>query len=218
MPLRIVILAKAPHPGQAKTRLIPALGAQGAAALAERMLHHTATEALAARLGTVELCRSPAEDPYWLTWQGTAGLRFGDQGAGDLGERMARAARRIIAGGEAVLLIGTDCPALDRRRLQAVADALRETDVVLVPARDGGYVALGLCRFHRQIFADIPWSTDAVAAETLRRIRSLGWAVTVLAPETDIDEPEDLPHLPRFLSMEAVDRLSTSTPTPMQLQ
>ena len=204
-PLRIVIFAKAPRPGQVKTRLIPALGAEGAAALAARMMHHTVNEALASSLGFVELCRSPAEDQYWLAWNGVAGLDLSDQDEGDLGARMARAARRAIDRGESILLIGTDCPALDRLRLHTIADALRESDAVLVPAHDGGYVALALRCFHRQIFEDIPWSTDAVAPLTLSRLRRLGWVVSVLASERDIDEPNDLPHLPPSLWNDELD-------------
>lgn len=198
-PLRIVVFAKAPHPGQVKTRLIPALGAQGAAALAERMLRHTLAEALAAKLGTVELCRSPSEDPYWLAWRDIDGLDLSDQGDGDLGARMARATERIIERGQAALLIGTDCPALERSQLQLIAAALRETDAVMVPAHDGGYVALAVRRFHPRIFAGIPWSTAAVAAATLDQLHGLGWAVTVMAAEHDIDEPEDLSRLPQSL-------------------
>lgn len=203
--LRIVVFAKAPRPGLVKTRLIPALGARGAAALAERMLRHTVGEALASKLGTVELCRSPAEDPYWLAWNDIAGLGLSDQGDGDLGERMARAAGRIIESGESALLIGTDCPALDSRRLHTVAEALRETDAVLVPAHDGGYVALALQSYHPQIFEDIPWSTDAVASTTLSQLRRLRRTVTVLASEQDIDEPKDLPQLPPLLWSDEVD-------------
>jgi rSAM/selenodomain-associated transferase 1 len=203
--LRIVIFAKVPLPGLVKTRLIPALGAQGAATLAERMLRHTVGEALAAELGTVELCCSPAEDPYWLAWNDIAGLDLSDQGDGDLGARMARTTGRIIESGESALLIGTDCPALDRRHLHMVAKRLREADAVMVPAHDGGYVALAVRRYHPRIFEHIPWSTAAVAASTLGRLHGLGWAVTVMASEQDIDDPEDLSRLPPSLQSDEVD-------------
>lgn len=193
---RIVVFAKAPVAGQAKTRLIPALGAEGAAALAARMLRHTLAEALAADLGPVELCRTPAEDPLWTRLELPTALIATDQGEGSLGERMARASARVIAGGEPLLLIGTDCPALDAARLRELAAALAVVDAVIAPASDGGYVALGLNRFDPRLFEDIAWSTDSVTAATLERLSELAWSLRQFPPLRDIDEPEDLQHLP----------------------
>ena len=118
-PVRIVIFAKAPLPGFAKTRLVATLGAQGAADLAQQMLQQMLEQALAARLCPVELCASPAAtDAAWQTFDLPTGLQLSDQVEGDLGERMARAARRVLAGGESILLAGSDCPALDAAHLQ----------------------------------------------------------------------------------------------------
>lgn len=191
---RIVVFAKAPLPGQVKTRLVPALGAEGAAKLAFEMLQSTVAEALAARLPTLpELCADPHPmEPEWAPFLPRAQLRFTAQGTGDLGERMARAAKRAIQLGENVLLIGTDCPELDRRRLRAAALALGEHDAVIHPTQDGGYALLGLARFDPSLFADIPWSTDGVAATTIRRIRDLGWSLHVGETLRDIDVPGDL--------------------------
>ncbi|MEO7105314.1 MAG: DUF2064 domain-containing protein, partial [Rhodoferax sp.] len=95
-PCRLVIFAKAPVAGAVKTRLIPALGAQGAAALAQRMLLHTLQQALASGAGPVELCMSPAPDaPAWTGIDLPEGIERSDQGEGDLGERMARAVHRV---------------------------------------------------------------------------------------------------------------------------
>jgi hypothetical protein len=192
-PVRIVIFAKAPLPGFAKTRLIPALGAQGAADLSRRFLAQTLDAALAAQVGAVELCVSPAPtDPVWQTVNLSQAVHWTDQGEGDLGERMARAARRTLDGGESVLLIGTDCPALDAARLHRSADALQRNDATLLPTFDGGYVLLGLNRFHPSLFSGIAWSTASVAVETMRRMHALGWRVDRHAPVHDIDEPADL--------------------------
>lgn len=192
-PVRIVIFAKAPLPGFAKTRLIPALGAQGAADLARRMLTCTLHAALAAQVGTVELCVSPAPaDPVWPTFELSQAVQWTDQGEGDLGERMARAARRTLDGGESVLLIGTDCPELDAAQLLRAANALQRSDATLLPTFDGGYVLLGLNRFHPSLFSDIAWSTASVATETMRRMNALGWHVARHATVHDIDEPADL--------------------------
>ena len=195
--LRIIVFAKAPRPGLAKTRLIPALGAAGAAALAARMLAHTLDQALASGVGEVELCAAPA--PGDAMWQGVElpeGLVLTAQGEGDLGERMARAGQRAGEAGAGVLLIGTDCPALDAACLRRAARALHETEAVIAPTADGGYALLGLRRFDASVFADIAWSTPTVAATTLARLDALGWSCTRLPLVHDIDEPADLVHLP----------------------
>lgn len=195
--VRIVVFAKAPRAGLAKTRLIPARGAAGAAALAARMLAHTLHHALASGMGAVELCAAPAPaDPAWAGIELPAGVVCTAQGEGDLGARMARAARRALGAGEAVLLVGTDCPALDAACLRQAAGALRETDAVIAPAADGGYALLGLRRFDTGLFEDIAWSTPAVAATTLARLHALGWSCVRLPLMHDIDEPGDLVHLP----------------------
>ena len=122
-PVRIVVFAKAPGPGQAKTRLIPALGADGAARLAARLLDDALARAFAAAVGTVELCASPVDDRYWQPYRSRPDLRVTGQGDGDLGTRMARASRRVTEAGEAILLIGTDCPTLGTGDLQPMAAA-----------------------------------------------------------------------------------------------
>lgn len=194
---RIVVFAKAPQPGRVKTRLIPALGADGAAALAARMLARTLAAAAEALPGGLELCASPAPgDPAWQGVPVPAAVRWSAQGEGDLGARMAGAARRVLAGGERVLLIGTDCPALDAACLRAAAEALDEVEAVIVPSFDGGYVLLGLRRFDPSLFEGIAWSTPTVAAETRARIAALAWSCRELPALHDIDVPADLVHLP----------------------
>ena len=195
--VRIVIFAKAPLPGQAKTRLIPTLGAQGAADLAQRMLTHTLGQALAAAVGPVELCVTPfSDETAWQSLAVPATVAWSDQGEGDLGTRMARAAQRVTDAGESVLIIGTDCPALDATRLRRAATSLQTFDATLVPTADGGYVLLGLNRFHASLFEDIEWSTDSVALETRRRLEQLGWKLHSHPMLRDIDEPDDLRWLP----------------------
>lgn len=198
-PVHIVIVAKAPQAGFAKTRLIGALGAQGAADLARRMLAQTLQTALAADLGTVELCVTPAPGaPVWRALRKTlpGRVQWSDQGSGDLGDRMARAARRVLDGGTSVLLIGTDCPQLGSAQLHRAAAALNGADAVLIPAFDGGYVLLGLARFDVSLFDGIAWSSASVATETLRRLQQLGWTVQCQPALHDIDEAHDLQWLP----------------------
>ena len=197
MSVRTVIMAKAPVAGFAKTRLIPALGSEGAATLAQRMLQHTLATALASKLGTVELCAAPDKsDPAWHMQHIPADIAWSAQGEGDLGARMARAALRALDGSESVILIGTDCPSITTDILRAAAIALQDHDASLVPTFDGGYALLGLKRFDTRLFDAMVWSTNTVASETLARMLQIGWQAKVLATLHDIDEPDDIRWLP----------------------
>jgi rSAM/selenodomain-associated transferase 1 len=195
---RIVIFAKAPVPGQVKTRLIPALGAEGAAQLARRMLAYTLQQATQTGLHAVELCMSPgSQDPRWHGIDLPAGVLRTEQGHGDLGEKMARAVQRVTTEHQqAAMLVGTDCPALSSAGLAEAARQLAHHDAVLIPASDGGYVLLGLKAPCPGIFYDMAWSTSAVASETLARLAQLGLSVWIGPTLDDIDEPADLAHLP----------------------
>jgi uncharacterized protein len=194
---RIVIFAKAPVAGFAKTRLIPALGAQTAARLARRMLLHTLEEARESAVGPVELCVTPhPSDPAWQGLPPLEGICWTEQAVGDLGVRMADAARRAAAVREQVLLIGTDCPQLDAVHLRRATELLIDSDAVLYPTFDGGYALLGLRRFDPRPFEQVPWSTAAVADRTIDCIRELGWSLAVGGMLHDIDEPTDLRWLP----------------------
>ena len=190
---RIVIFAKAPVPGQAKTRLAPALGEGGAARLAHRMLLDTWRQARSVQVADAELCLAP--DPSDNDWQGLLPLGAGPvsgQGEGDLGQRLTRAAERVIAGGERIILIGTDCPGLTTRRLTDACRELEDHEAVIHPTFDGGYALLGLSRFDPSIFSGIEWSTSSVAGVTMGRIRALGWSLHLGETLRDIDEPADL--------------------------
>jgi rSAM/selenodomain-associated transferase 1 len=200
-PMRIVIFAKEPQPGFSKTRVIPALGAQGAATLAKLLLERMLQAAIASEVGVVELCVTPwSSVEVWRQMGVPESVQLTDQGDGDLGVRMARAAQRVIDAGESVLLVGTDCPQMDLGQLQTAALALQGADATLIPALDGGYVLLGLNQYDASIFSGIAWSTSSVAAATQERLQALQWRVQTLAPLHDIDEPADLQYLPAALS------------------
>ncbi len=197
-PARIVIFAKAPVPGRVKTRLIPALGEEGAARLAARMLRDTWREAAAVTVADVELCADPdPADPAWRNFLPKGQALVAAQGAGDLGERLTRAAARVTGDGQRIILIGTDCPGLTTRRLTEACRELESHDAVIHPAFDGGYALLGLGRFDPSIFDGIAWSTSSVAAATIGRIRALGWSLHMGETLRDVDEPEDLAFLTR---------------------
>ena len=205
MPCRIIVMAKAPLPGQAKTRLQPALGADGAARLAERLLRHTVDQALQADLGLVTLCGAPdATHPAFADLLRDAPVQWSEQGEGDLGQRMARALGRALADADRALLIGTDAPALDAAYLRQACHALATHEAVFGPAFDGGYVLVGLQRppldvlpsWLDALFGQMAWSTPQVMGDTRERLAGLGLRHAELSTLHDIDEPADLEHLP----------------------
>lgn len=184
-------------PGACKTRLIPALGPEAAAKLAEDLLIGTLERIATADLAEVELWCAP--DISHHAFQELAKrheLQLQTQRGADLGERMKAATAAALAANERVLLIGTDCPELDAAYLQQALAALEERPAVLGPADDGGYVLLGLRRAAvtvlAALFAPMPWGSDQVAAITRERMRAAGLEWTELPSLTDIDRPEDL--------------------------
>lgn len=192
----LTVLAKAPLPGLAKTRLIPALGAEGAAALAARLLAHTLEQARAAGFARLRLLGHP-DATHPLLARHAAHCELGAQQGADLGERMHCALTDALTSHERALLIGTDAPALDAVRLRQAAQALRDVDAVFVPALDGGYALVGLrAQAQAALFMDMRWSTAQVMADTRERLRGLGLRWVELPAVADIDEPADLAHLP----------------------
>ena len=192
----LALLAKAPVAGFAKTRLIPRLGASGAAALHAALVDRAVTAGLAAGFGAVALWCAPARTaPFFARLGRRAGLDLHDQAGGDLGERMRAAFERHLPAGP-VLLTGTDSPALGPALLGAAREALEAGEAaVLVPALDGGYAALGLSRGHPRLgrlFDGLPWGSGEVLAGTRARLGELGWRWRELAPVRDVDRPEDV--------------------------
>ena len=190
--MTVAILAKAPAPGLAKTRLIPALGAHGAAFVAERMIERAVETACAAGIGRVTLWASP--DTTHAVFRELATrfpIALARQGAGDLGARMLAA----LSDGPTIC-IGSDCPMLGVEHLRDAAAALRDgVDVVVVPAEDGGYVMIGSRTPQPALFTDMTWSADTVMKETRRRLAHAGLTWRELAPLWDVDRPEDLERL-----------------------
>jgi len=193
----LIVFAKAPVAGQAKTRLIPALGAAEAAALAERLLAHALGAAAAAGFDTLELCATPdGGDALLQRLARQHGARLAAQGDGDLGARMQRALARALQAHGRALLMGSDVPALDAPRLRQAAAALDAHDAVFVPALDGGYALVGLRRPEPRLFEGMNWSTPQVMAQTRERAMAAGLRWAELPALADIDTPADLVHLP----------------------
>ena len=189
-PVAVAILAKAPMPGLAKTRLIPSIGAHAAAVLQERLTERTVETAVATDTGPVTLWCSPRLDQTSfqdLAWRFPIMLK--QQPDGDLGDRMLGA---IAAQNGPTLVIGTDCPALTPEHLRAAAAALVDADVVFIPAEDGGYVLIGARAVHLELFSGIAWGTSSVLAETRARMAALGLKAVELPALWDVDTEDDL--------------------------
>jgi len=190
----IAILAKAPLPGFAKTRLASVLGMNGAANLQARFIEHTAATAQSAAVGPVTLWVAPDHrHPALQTIAARLGVASAPQPEGDLGARMLTA---IEAACRPAIVIGTDCPALTPEHLRAAARALVDgIDVVIIPVDDGGYGLIGVRRPQPALFEGMAWSTSSVMAETRRRIARLGLSWREPARLWDVDVPADLDRL-----------------------
>lgn len=194
---QVIILAKAPQPGMVKTRLIPVLGAVGAAGLARCLLERVLAEAVACGADRIELCGAPApDDPVWRTVHIPQGILRATQTGGDVGERMLRALTLGLAHSDKVILAGADCPGLDQEVMRRSIASLNNHDATLIPAPDGGYVLIGLKRINPAIMREIPWGTKVVFPRTLERLAELGYTVMVQPALRDIDRAEDLQFLP----------------------
>jgi rSAM/selenodomain-associated transferase 2/rSAM/selenodomain-associated transferase 1 len=191
----LIVFTRYPRPGATKTRLVPVLGAAGAAELQRRMTDRTLSTVKEFRRDhsvTAEVHYEGASQEQMKQWLG-AELQFSPQASGDLGRRMEQAFHESLRGGTcSVVLIGTDCPALTSRHLQEAFDHLEYADVVLGPARDGGYYLVGLHRHTPELFRGIPWGTNTVLEQTLEIGEKLGLRVALLDPLDDVDRPEDL--------------------------
>jgi rSAM/selenodomain-associated transferase 1 len=206
----ILVFARAPVAGATKTRLIPLLGAEGAAALHRRLLLHALATAAAARPGRMDLWCSPDDShPFLQAAASRHGARLLVQQGADLGERMAHAFAQALQQSRCVIIIGTDCPVLTAAQLQAAADALRGgQDAVFAPAEDGGYALAGLAREAPQLFAGIAWGGSDVMSATRTRLRDGALRWQELATLWDVDRPDDY-H--RLLQSGLLDALPDAT-------
>lgn len=188
--MRVLVFARAPVAGQAKTRLIPALGAEGAARLHRRLVLQALAVASKASPGEVELwCAPDCGHPFFAECARRFGCSLHAQPAGDLGDRMRAALETALP----ALLLGSDAPRLETEALCAAARALGSGhDCVLAPALDGGYVMIGLSVPAPGLFLNMPWGGPEVLAETRRRCARLGLVLAELAACPDLDRPEDL--------------------------
>ena len=192
---RLIIFTRYPETGKAKTRLIPALGAEGAAALHRRMADHTLVQVQALQFQhplCVEVRFAGGDRDLMQRWLGTD-LMYTVQGEGDLGDRMGRSFQSAFdASVDRAVIIGTDCPDLNATLLDQAFRELQQHDLVLGPASDGGYYLIGLRRLIPQLFIGMEWSTATVLERTLAIAAELNLSVALLPVLSDVDYPADL--------------------------
>jgi uncharacterized protein len=194
---RVIVLTKAPRPGHVKSRLIPLLGAEAAAALQARLIKHTLATVKRGAFSKIELHGDPAGDPFLHFCADHYQFALVEQCGGDVGMRMHHAFACAPEHSH-VLLIGSDCPALTAKHLRDAAQALADgSDCVLVPAEDGGYALIGLTHPDVRVFEGIAWGTDCVLAQTRARLRALGWRWSELETLWDVDTAADYERLVR---------------------
>ena len=193
----ILVFAKAPIPGEVKTRLFPFMNAETATALHKKLVFHTLNMAVESKAGSVELwCAPSIEHPFFIQCAKKFKVELHRQTEGDLGRRMAHAFDETLKKAPVALLIGTDCPSLTSDDLKEAKKALKQgTPVVILPAEDGGYVLIGLRQYESTLFEGISWGTGSVLEETRERLRRLKWRWIELPEKWDVDRHEDVERL-----------------------
>jgi rSAM/selenodomain-associated transferase 1 len=194
---RIIIFCKAPIAGQVKTRLIPALGEADATQIHEILATHCIKSTIAANLCQVDLWCSPTQDhQFFRGFNNSDLLRLHTQAGTDLGARMAHAFESTLCHSAYAIIIGADCPVLDRSYLYHALQSLRDgSEVVIGPAEDNGYVLLGLRKMVPELFQDMAWGSPQVLPETLGRLNKNHINYQLLKMLWDVDRPEDVERL-----------------------
>jgi len=197
---RLIIFTRYPEPGKTKTRLIPLLGAEGAADLQRNMTEHTLVQVKrlsTSRALSVEIRYEGGNESLMKNWLGPD-FDYRSQGRGDLGLRMQRSFEDAFKPGtEVVVIIGTDIPDLSGAVIQKAFDVLKQKNVVLGPAKDGGYYLIGLQQDSSSqaipyLFTGINWGTSDVLEKTIKIAKNSGLNFSLLDELEDVDRPEDL--------------------------
>jgi rSAM/selenodomain-associated transferase 1 len=208
MSTALIIFAKAPIPGEVKTRLCPPLTPDEAASLHGTLVLDTIERTK--NLPGVSLYVAGAPDhahPFFKVLEGRYGAKLLPQRGPDLGTRMRWAMQDAFEQGvQDVILTGTDLPTLPRAHLTEALKLIKTHDVVLGPTPDGGYYLIGLRRMIPDLFDGIAWSTASVFAETKKKIESAGLSLGLLPECRDLDTLEDLK---AFIGLCGKDRIIT---------
>ena len=191
----LIIFTRYPEPGKTKTRMIPALGAEGAAELQRKMSEHTlktAQEWQKSSGGNIAIYFAGGNVSLMSNWLGKD-LTYYPQVTGDLGDRMKSAFNQAFDNGATrVVIIGIDCPDINLTLLNQAFSSLAKQDLVLGKAEDGGYYLIGLNYLIPKLFQNINWGTSQVLAQTQNIANSLNLNTAYLPMLRDVDRPEDL--------------------------
>ena len=195
----LVIFAKAPIPGQVKTRLCPPLTFDEAATLHGSfvldMLERTKVAAakLKLPLDRYLACSPSSGQVFFKIMEERHGVKLLDQVGDDLGARMRQALDTLFVRGYGrVLVVGTDMPTLPLDHFKQALELLETHDLVLGPSLDGGYYLIGLRQPAPELFAGIPWSSERVLELTQEKATSVGLKASAIAPWRDVDTIDDL--------------------------
>ncbi len=195
----LVIFAKAPIPGQVKTRLCPALTEDEAATLHGSFVLDTLERTKAAAnkfklsVDRFLACAPSSTHVFFRIMEARHGVTLLEQEGEDLGARMRQAFDRLFAHGyRQICLVGTDVPSLPLTHYRDAVESLTRHDLVLGPAKDGGYYLIGMTTPHPDLFMDIPWSTDQVLTLTHQKAASAGLKTALLPVWNDVDTVRDL--------------------------
>ncbi len=193
---RLQIFSKAPQAGAVKTRMQPWLSPQQAAELHAILSEWTVTRLVNDRWRSELWCAPRPDLEFFQRLAGAHACSLQRQQGQDLGARMGHALQQALCADCHAVIVGTDCPQLDRQHIDEMFTALADgQEAVIIPAQDGGYVALGLRRFAPALFTAIPWGTDMVYEFTTRALNTLGWSWRALPALPDVDTPEDVRRL-----------------------
>jgi uncharacterized protein len=190
----IVMFARAPVKGQVKTRLIPALGEQGALDMHMQLMNRQMKVLNKCAFCTKQLWVDQIQEhSAFANFKGKVKLQRGVS----LGEKMFHAAEDVLKESSKVVIIGSDCPSIDEDYLELALHELDKSsnDVVLGPALDGGYVLIGMKHPHHEIFQDIEWGSELVLQQTITKLYNCNLGFMTLPVLRDIDTAEDLKSL-----------------------
>lgn len=191
----LIIFSRYPEPGKTKTRMIPALGATGAAELQRKMTEHTLKTAIALKSSrdvTLEVHFAGGDIQLMRDWLGKE-VAYIPQVSGDLGEKMRSAFDHAFTlDNQRVLIMGIDCPDIDSKILTQAFDSLANHDLTLGVAADGGYYLIALNHLIPKLFQDIDWGTERVLKQTKDIAQKSNLKIHYLPTLADVDRPEDL--------------------------
>jgi rSAM/selenodomain-associated transferase 1 len=190
----LLVFAKSPVVGQVKTRLIPDIGPEAAMSLYEELLTRTLNTANNSTIKDIQLWLSgDPNHPFFKTFNELDAIKFKQQTGKDLGEKMFNAFENVLTDCSYAILIGSDCPTLTINDLKSAAEMLEgDKDIVLGPAKDGGYYLIGLRKNNAELFSNIDWGNDSVFSKTTAKVEKLNLNLGLLTVRSDVDRFSDL--------------------------